>query len=173
MDPDLFDIERKKLFHLWPDVETISYSIAPYINRFKQDKAAIVIVNDLKGENASDFLDKCDRIVRVNVVNEYDNENPDVEVMKDIFNKNTEKFKDKIVQGFQIKDRDVVCIDKSACTVEKLELYYKAVKSGGIFCGNGHDTMAVKQALSSFRRKNKIGSPILIANKVTWFWYKR
>lgn len=172
MDPELFDIERKKLFHLWPDVESISYSITPYIKRLKRDKLALVVVNDLKGENSVDFLDNCDKIAKINVVNNYDDLNPDVDTIKELFNQNTSKRKE-IQRGFEIKERDVVCIDKSACTVENLELYYKAVKSGGIFCGNGHNEHAVKEALSNFRRTNKIGSPILIANKVTWFWYKR
>jgi len=172
MDPELFDIERKKLFHLWPDADSISYSIIPYVKRIKKDKLALVIVNDLKGENSVDFLNNCDKIVKINVANQYDDSNPNTEAMKELFDVNTSKHKE-IQKGFEIKDRDVVCIEKSACTVEKLELYYKAVKSGGIFCGNGHDTTAVKQALNTFRRNNKIGSPILISNRTTWFWYKR
>jgi len=49
---------------------------------------------------------------------------------------------------------------------------YSYVNPSGIFAGNNHNDMAVKEALGKFRREGKIGIPILVANGI-WFWYKR
>ena len=35
------------------------------------------------------------------------------------------------------------------------------------------ETNKVKEALTSFRRSSKIGTPIQVANRSVWFWYKR
>ena len=172
-NPEFFDIENKKLFGLWPHDQLISKGMNPYLRRVRQDKLAMLIVGDLNGESTYDFLSENDKIIKANVVNIYD-DTVESQTMKDLFAKNTDKFKGKIDKGIsKDKQRDIVCIDKSDCTVANLELYYSNVKQGGIFCGNGHDLTEVKTALSEFRRKVKIGTPIQICHKTIWFWYVR
>jgi ribosomal protein L7Ae-like RNA K-turn-binding protein len=172
-DPEFFDIENKKLFGIWPHDQLISKGINPYVKRIRQDKIAMLVVGDHKGESVYDFLSDNEKIVKINVVNVHDDIS-ESQTLKELFKKNTEKFANKIDKGIsKDKQRDVVCIDKTACTAENLELYYQNVKRGGIFCGNGHGTQEVKVALSEFRRKIKIGTPIQICHKNIWFWYAR
>ena len=167
MNPEFFDIEEKKTFGMWPHDQLISVGINPYIKRIREDKIAMSIVGDLRGESTIHFLENNAKIVKINVVN-FD------ETYKSIFDKNTNGHKSRIDFGLsKDKKRDVVCIDKDACTPENLELYYQNVKQGGIFCGNGHETTEVKEALSQFRRKVKIGTPIQVCHKTIWFWYVR
>lgn len=167
MNPEFFDIEEKKMFGIWPHDQLISVGINPYIKRIREEKIAMAIVGDLRGESTVHFLENNPKIVKINVVNVGDTH-------KSIFEKNTEGYKSKIDFGLsKDKKRDIVCIDKDACTIDNLELYYQNVKQGGIFCGNGHDTIEVKQALNEFRRKVKIGTPIQIAHRTIWFWYVR
>jgi hypothetical protein len=169
MNPEFFDIEEKKTFGLWPHDELISVGINPYIKRIREEKIAMAIVGDLRGESTVHFLENSSKIVKINVVNNYAEEH-----LKTIFNKNIEGYKSKIDLGLsRDKKRDVVCIDKDACTAENLELYYQNVKHGGIFCGNAHDSIQVKQALNEFRRKVKIGTPIQVCHRTIWFWYVR
>lgn len=172
-NPEFFDVENKKLFGMWPHDQLISKGMNPYLRRVRQDKLAMLIVGDLNGESTYDFLSENDKIIKANVVNIYD-DTVESQTMKDLFTKNTDKFKGKIDKGIsKDKQRDIVCIDKSACTAANLELYYANVKQGGIFCGNGHDTTEVKTALTEFRRKVKIGTPIQVCHKTIWFWYVR
>jgi len=171
-DPELFDIETLKNMNMWPNQELISRGIIPYIKRIRKEKIAIAIIGDPKGENAVDILDNTNRIVKINIVNNY-GDSPNAEVLKSVFSKNTERYKNIIDLGFGKKERDVICFDKSACTVENLVQYYDCVKSGGIVCGNGHNTEEVKKSLTEFRRTNRIGTPIQISYLTTWFWYKR
>jgi len=55
---------------------------------------------------------------------------------------------------------------------EDLSKDYSMLESHGIFCGNDHNTIPVKEKLGKFRREEKIGTPILVANGI-YFWYKR
>lgn len=172
MNPDFFDIEEKKQFGLWPHGDLISTGIIPYAKRIKETRLAMGIVGDLRGEDVYNFLENVPNIVKMNVVNRYDTE--EEKALQQIFKKNTANHNSKIGFGLtRDKQRDIVCIEKNACTVENLVLFYQNVKSGGIFCGNGHDTEEVKKALLEFRRNEKIGTPILVCYRTIWFWYKR
>lgn len=62
---------------------------------------------------------------------------------------------------------DVVITDN-----EDLTRDYSMLVSTGIFCGPNHNEMTVKEKLGKFRRDQKIGTPILVANGI-YFWYKR
>lgn len=169
MNPEFFDIEQKKTFGLWPHGDLISMGINPYIKRIKEDRVVMAIVGDLRGEDVFNFFENNPKIIKFNVVNKYDDEN-----LRTIFNKNTSAHKSKIGFGLdKDKQRDVVCIEKSSCTLDNLVLYYNNVKSGGIFCGNGHDDQQVKSVLTEFRRTEKIGTPIQVCHRTIWFWYKR
>ena len=172
MNPEYFDIEMQKTMNMWPNEGLISRGIIPYLKRIRQDKIAILILGDLKGENAVDMADNVSKIAKINVVNEYD-ENPDSETLKQVLSKNINQHKSIISLGFSKKERDVVCFDESACTVDNLKLYYDCVKSGGIVCGNGHSSTGVRDSLTQFRRELRIGTPIQVSYLTTWFWIKR
>jgi hypothetical protein len=170
MNPENFDIEEKKMFGLWPHGDLISYGMNPYVKRIREDRIVVGIVGDLRGEDVFNFLENNPKIIKINVVNEYSSDDN----LKALFDKNTSNYKSKIGFGLE-KDklRDVVCIEKNACTLDNLVLYYNNVKSGGIFCGNGHETNEVKAALREFRRTQKIGTPIQVCYRTVWFWVKR
>jgi hypothetical protein len=170
-DPEYFDIEQRKLFGIWPHDQLISKGMNPYVRRLKHDRIAMLIVGDLKGESIYGFLSENPKIIKMNVVNVYDQT---TEQLKSVYDKNTNTFTSKLTRGIsRDKKRDVVCIDSISCTVDNLELYYQNTKSGSIFCGNGHDTQTIKDILNQFRRKNRIGTPMLVCDKTVWFWYVR
>jgi hypothetical protein len=169
MNPEFFTIEQRKEFSMWPDMDLISRGIIPYVNRLRFDTITVTIKSDMKGENIVDLLDNCKKISKIYYSNDYTDID---ERVKAAFNKNTEPYADKIAE-VKGKKVNVVCIDKSACNAERLALYYENLVTGGIFCGNGHEFIAVKEALSGFRRSKKIGTPIDVANRAVWFWIKR
>lgn len=166
LDPENFDIETKKQMGMFPQSDMISRGMIPYAKRIKSDTIAIAVIGDDKGENTVDFLENVAKIVKVNLVVDA--------VEYDVLQKNLAPFKGKI--DFWLtkdKQRDIVCIDRSVCTEENLIKYYENVKHGGIFCGNGHEHVDVKEALTKFRRQSKIGTPIQVSNRSIWFWYVR
>jgi len=178
MNPEHFDIENLKIFGMWPNQNFISRGIVPYIRRIRKDKVYVAVVGDLKGESVVDMLETCDKIEKIYVINNY--EGDEAELMKSIFTKNIKNLKNKLVmkndiESLKSKDSlpDVVCVDDTSCTVDNLLLSYEITPSGGIFCGNGHETVKVKTALNEFRRQNKIGTPIQVSNRTVWFWPKR
>ena len=168
MNPEYFDIENLKMFGMWPHQNFISRAISPYAKRVRKEKVSILIVGDNKGEQCIDFLDLCnDKIQKISVIT-----NGDDELIKAIFAKNT-KGRDEIVDTNLEDTFDIICINEHSCTEETLKKYYDLLPSNGIFCGNGHETNKVKEALTNFRRNSKIGTPIQVANRLVWFWYKR
>lgn len=168
-DPNLFDIEQKKLFGLYPHDQMLSVAMNPYLKRIKHSTIAMLVVGDSLGENIVDFLDSNPKIVKLNYVNEKTGEE-----ISTVFQKNIKPYLGKLQVGIEKgKERDVVCIGESSCTAEALALYYPFVKHGGIFCGNGHEKTEVKEALTAFRRNSKIGTPIQVCHRTTWFWYVR
>lgn len=164
MNPEDFPIQQKIELGLWPDTQIISYSLVPYINRMKQDKITIMIVGDSKGESAYDFLTRCPKVVKISCV-----END--EQYKSVFETNTKAFGDKVSTD-EIGQTELVCL-VGTLTDDRLKKYYPFVKSGGIFAGNNHELAETKEHLNKYRRFTKIGTPILVANKTTWFWNKR
>jgi hypothetical protein len=71
---------------------------------------------------------------------------------------------------FNIDDNgkyDVVITDGN-----NLSKDYSYINPSGIFVGDNHNDIPVKEALGKFRREEKIGIPIHVANGI-WFWYKR
>lgn len=171
MNPEYFDIKNLKMFGMWPHQSFISRGIAPYINRIRKDKVSVVIIGDNKGEHSVDLLDLCgDKIEKIYVVNQKNDD-----LIEALFKTNT-KDHDKIVTRVKILEDDtfdVWCVDEHSCDLETLKTIYPLIPSNAIFCGNGHETIKVKEALTSFRRSSKIGTPIQVANRCIWFWYKR
>lgn len=171
MDPESFEIAQLRAMGMWPSSSMISRGIIPYINRINKDKIKITIVGDLKGDSTVDILENCPKVFRIYVINSYGSDESSQNYKK-LFDANTKEYKDKI-KFKSDRDSDVVCVDERSCTSDNLTLYYKLVKSGGIFCGNGHEYVPVKEELSKFRREVKIGTPIQVSNRAVWFWYKR
>lgn len=170
-DPDFFEISQLKTMGMWPASTMTSRGIIPYVNRIRKDKIKITVVGDLKGDTVLDLLENCPKIFRLYVVNQYSDDEKS-QTYKKLFETNTKEFASKIRHKSD-KESDVVCIDQSACTSENLKLYYPLVKSGGIFCGNGHEYVPVKDELNKFRREVRIGTPIQVSNRAVWFWVKR
>ena len=178
MNHEHFDIENLKMFGMWPHQNFISRGIVPYIKRIGKDKVYVAVIGDLKGESIVDMLETCDKIEKIYVINKY--EGDDAETIKSIFAKNTKNLKGKLVMKNSIEELkskenlpDVVCVNDITCTVDNLLLSYEITPSNGIFCGNGHETLKVKTALTEFRRQSKIGTPIQVSNRAIWFWNKR
>ena len=179
MNPEYFDIENLKIFGMWPHQNFISRGIVPYIKRIRKDKVYVAVIGDLKGESIVDMLETTgDKIEKVYVINKY--ESDDADLIKAVFAKNTKNLKGKLVMKNDIESLkskeslpDVVCVNDMTCTVENLMLSYDITPSGGIFCGNGHETVTVKTALTEFRRQSKIGTPIQVSNRAIWFWTMR
>lgn len=170
-DPELFEIEQLKAMGMWPSTTMTSRGIIPYVNRMRVEKLRITVVGDLKGDTTVDLLENCPKITRIFVVNNYEDDEKS-QAYKKLFEVNTKAYKDKI-RFKSDRESSVVCIDQSACTSDNLKLYYNLLKSGGIFCGNGHEYVPVKDELSKFRREVKIGTPIQVSNRAVWFWIKR
>jgi hypothetical protein len=167
MNPEYFDIENLKMFGMWPNGLMLSKGIVPYIKR-KGTDLKINMIDDMKGENTFDILENCPNVKKVYLYNSITDENYEKALKSNLKgfpgNKiNTRKLAD---------DADFVCVHRSSCDPDKLKVYYDQLKSGGIFCGSDHDTDQVKVALTSFRRSNKIGTPIQISNRTIWFWIK-
>lgn len=167
LDPENFTVKQRKDLGMWPDLSLISPAMIPYLNRMRSDSLTMLIAGDKKGENIADFAENVKKLSKITVLNKDSTEDE-----KKVFAENTAGVTNL---SFDVIDEpvDIVCVVDNACTEENLVLIYEAVKHGGIFCGNGHDTTKVKEELTKFRRHTKIGTPIMVANRVVWFWYKR
>jgi len=165
-DPDFFEIKTLKQMGLWPTEKMVSRELAPYIRRMNKP-VSILEVGHKKGENAIDLMENCNvgLYQGVKQVKEYE----------PVLQKNT---KDGVSPAFVVTDEpigpesDVIIFDCDTNLELFLEQYYPYLRKGGIICGNGHDTMRVKAAITTFRRKNKISVPINVATGTVWFWYK-
>jgi hypothetical protein len=178
LDPTQFSITQSKASALWPPSDLVAHAIFPYLRRMKQDKLTIVDVGAMKGENAMYLLEKdtTNKIEKIYGITSFDPEKAaegHFAVYEKLFDTNV-KNESRIVLTSPQQDElvDVVCIHSQSDLSTNLETYYNLVKVGGIFCGNDHHLTEVKLALNTFRRKNKIGIPILVANG-SWFWVKR
>lgn len=177
-DPEFFDINTSKQMGMWPAPNQMSTSIIPYIKRMRIDKPSVFFYGVLKGDDLIDILEKTNVIAFG-----YDKFKPDIDGQPyvETRKKNIKDF-DSICRGRYntiddplkyMKYFDVVLVNMHENLDYNLKDAYDTVKSNGIFAGNFHDVDRVKASLGEFRRNNKIGTPISIANKTVWFWYKR
>jgi hypothetical protein len=167
LDPENFTVAQRKQFGMWPDANMISLAMIPYIKRMRTDSVTMLIAGDKKGENIVDFVENVNKFSNITVLNKDCTEDE-----KRVFQENT---KDISILSYDVLKEpvNIVCVADNACTEQNLVLLYEAVKQGGIFCGNGHETNPVKTELNKFRRNSRIGTPIMIANRTIWFWNKR
>jgi len=167
-DPELFTVQESKMMGIWPPSDIVSHGLLPYIKRLRVDKVSILEVGVHKGENAIQMLsnDERERIGMIYGIFYGDKK------IKEILQKNTAN-ESRFSMDVPNEDFDVVIINSECKNLTgKMEKYYNKVKSNGIFCGNNHDKKHVKEALVDFRRRCKIGTPILVSNG-SFFWYKR
>lgn len=170
MNPELLSITQSKEMGLWAPGNFSSFGVLPYIKRLKKPKIKILDVGVQKGENAyflfeSDRDNKIEKIVGI----KYD------ETFDSLLEENLKNYKERFSLELDDSKFDVVCINTDT-TKENLDkvfaLYYDKVNSNGIFCGNNHSQVKVKDALSQLRRTKKIGIPINVSFD-NFFWYAR
>lgn len=170
MNPELLSITQSKEMGLWAPGNFSSFGILPYIKRLKKPKIKILDVGVQKGENAyflfeSDRDNKIEKIVGI----KYD------ETFDSLLEENLKNYKERFSLELDDSKFDVVCINTDT-TKENLDkvfaLYYDKVNSNGIFCGNNHSQVKVKDALSQLRRTKRIGIPINVSFD-NFFWYAR
>lgn len=170
MDPELFSIAQAKEVGLWPPGNIVAHGVLPYILRLKTNNLAILDVGCMKGENAIYMLEK-DTKLKIEKIYGIVSVEEGKQDYKDILKQNT-KDNTRFTLNYKDQPVDVVCIHSQSDLDNTLEKYYDKVKSHGIFCGNEHGTIRVREALGRFRRNKKIGTPINVSNDC-WFWYKR
>lgn len=166
LNPELFSITQSKEMGMWPPSDLTADSMYPYIKRMP-NKVSFLDVGIMKGENIFRLLE-IDERKKI----EYVYGIKTTEDFNDLINKNLNTNDEKIVLTCPKEPVDIVSINSKIDLDKSLEIYYPYVKKNGIFCGNNHNETSVKEALSRFRRKNKIGTPISVALD-TWFWYVR
>lgn len=174
MDPDLFSIVQSKEMGIWPPGNSLAHGIFPYIKRYRSDNITILDVGCMKGENAIHILEKDEnkKIEKIyGVISPVEGEEGYKPEYKDVLKQNT-KDNSRFTLNYKDQKVDIVCIHSQTNLEVTLKKYYDKVKSHGIFCGNEHGTIRVREALNKFRREVKIGTPISVANDC-WFWYVR
>lgn len=174
MDPELFSIAQSKEIGVWPPGNIVAHGIFPYILRLKPSTITILDVGCMKGENAIYMLDKDEKkkIEKIyGVVSPTEGQEGYKPEYKDILKQNT-KDNPRFTLNYKDQQVDVVCIHANSDLDASLRKYYNKVKHNGIFCGNEHGTIRVREALSKFRREVKIGTPINVSNDC-WFWWVR
>jgi 2-polyprenyl-3-methyl-5-hydroxy-6-metoxy-1,4-benzoquinol methylase len=171
MNPELLSITQSKEMGVWPPGDAVFVKgIYPYIKRLKIESVKVLDVGCMKGEISSYLLelDETEKIKKIDLVISGGEKDFEKVLAENI------KGQSKLSIIKEASDEyDVVMINANAKNLDKtMRKYYSKLKSNGIFCGNDHNSPRVKEALSSFRREDKIGTPILVTNG-SWFWYKR
>lgn len=167
LDPNAMTIEQKKTMGLWPEPTLAAHGIIPYARRLtkRQNRPLRVLdIGTMRGENVVFLNDQLD-VEYFCVI--HSNSTPQI---KEIYAKNTAHLSN-IMEDFPKQEFDIVCIDAHSNLDKMLPKYYNYTRSGGIFCGNEHELVPVKEALGKFRRSSRIGTPINVSNEC-WFWIK-
>lgn len=183
MDPTRFGVEQLKQMGMWPPGDIAGLGLLPYIKRIKANDLKFLEVGVGKGENASYILENTQPDVRGNCkistyYGMYANSESETEKEFDDVLQNNMKapWFDRFRLGFTWDDKDkfdIVCVNSHCENLDfQLNLNYNYLKSGGIYCGNDHALVHVKEALNKFRRDKKIGELIHVS-RGSWFWYKR
>lgn len=174
LNPTQFSITQSKEMGLWPPGDVAGLGVWPYIKRHRESNLIVLDVGVMKGENVVYLLEKDtnNKIEKICGVVSYDPQRKqEFENYETILKTNTEGMA-RFSLDYSGEPAHVVCVHADSELDTNLEKYYSVVKSNGIFCGNDHHSPRVKEALTNFRRKNKIGTPIMVSTGC-WFWIKR
>ena len=176
LNPELLSITQSKQMGMWPNGNTVADQMYPYVKRMKEPTVKILDIGDPRGENAYRFLelDQKGKIDTIDIVQVFLSKplSAELDALRAENLKACGPKKVHVVTEKKVGYYDLVCVNSESGLDTTLDMYYNSLKSGGIFCGNNHGHHPVKEALVAFRKKNKIGTPILTAFDV-WFWYKR
>jgi SAM-dependent methyltransferase len=164
IDPDKLTVREKKLLGMWPPQDSVAHAITPYIKRMSGE-IDVLDIGVGKGENIVYLHENAPNISKIYGLS-HSNE------FEEILVRNMEGL-DKVDRQYDHRQTSVVMVSMNdAVNAELLSMYYAKVKPSGIFAGDFHTEPYVKEALSKFRRKDKIGHPIQVVNRTIWFWKK-
>lgn len=170
MNPELLSITQSKELGIWAPGNLSSFGVLPYIKRLKKPKIRILDVGVDRGENAFLLFDsnrgnKIEKIVGIKYSDEFDS----------LLEINLKDYEERFSLELDDSKFDVVCINTGTSkeNLDKVfDMYYDRVNSNGIFCGNNHSQIYVKESLSKLRRNKKIGIPINVSFD-NFFWNVR
>lgn len=172
INPDFFSVSQSKEMGLWPPGESnFVKGMYPYVKKINSESIKILDVGCMKGEVSIYMLeiDTSNKIEKIDLIVS-GGQKEFVQILSDNI-KDIEKL--KMLQDVSDVEYDVVMINSACENLEKtMRKYYHKVKKNGLFCGNNHDDIKVKNALTTFRREDRIGIPINVSIG-SWFWYKR
>jgi hypothetical protein len=190
-DEDFMTIEE--LGDKWPYDWVSTKGLAPYIKRLGDDVVGIE-VGTCRAESTSYLLEKCPNIMRIFTIDPYKSyQDWNGEITQDVIDKfmkaakkNLKPYGDRVrmirepsleaTNNFTDTLVDFVFIDGDhsyEATLADCEAYYPFLKKGGFFCGHDYANLdSVRKAVTDFREKNKITSPINLSTNSTFFWYK-
>lgn len=190
-DEDFMTI--KELGDKWPYDWVSTRGLAPYIKRLGEDVVGIEI-GTCRAESTAYLLEKCPNIQRIFTIDPYkgyDDWNGEitqetVDKFMKVAKTNLKPYGDRVrmiretsgdaVKNFTDTQVDFIFVDGDHsydATLADCEAYYPFLKKGGFFCGHDYSSIqAVHDAISHFRDKNNITSPINLSTNSTFFWYK-
>lgn len=190
-DEDFMTI--KELGDKWPYDWVSTRGLAPYIKRLGDDVVGIEI-GTCRAESTAFLLEKCPNIQRIFTVDPYkayDDWNGEitqetVDRFMKIAKANLKPYKDRVrmiretsneaTNNFTGTLVDFIFVDGDHSyeqTLADCEAYYPFLKEGGLFCGHDYSSIeAVARAVTDFREKHGITSPINLSTNSTFFWYK-
>jgi predicted O-methyltransferase YrrM len=190
-DEDFMTI--KELGGKWPYDWVSTRGLAPYVKRLG-DKVVGIEIGTCRAESTAYLLEKCpniDKIYTVDPYKAYDDWNGEItqetvdKFMKVAkanlkpYGKRFEMVREQSVNAadkFDNDSFDFIFVDGDHsydATLADCIRYYPKLKKGGLFCGHDYSSIeAVYRAVTDFREKNKISSPINLSTNSTFFWYK-
>jgi len=175
MNPETFDVQKLKLFGMWPPANLIAADIMPYIRRMKVDNVTIGIFGDTRGENVVAFAEN-NESKKINKI--YWTDYPGTEICKSNLKSAEENVPNIITDNRDILEKALhICVIDSSF-FDRVDIdtilprMYESVKDGGMFVGGGHDNESIKAKVKLFRQQLKITAPISVVNRHIWFWNK-
>jgi predicted O-methyltransferase YrrM len=193
-DTDFMTVDELEKETGWPLDWTSVKGLYPYISRLKGDKIKGIEIGTCRGESAYLILSECPNVSKLYCIDPFLGYNDwagelNQETMskfEEIASKNLSKFENRVkivkkkstdaIHDFKDNSVDFIFVDgdhSREATYTDLCLYYRKLKTGGIFSGHDYHLPEVRQALNDFRDEYKCRIPIQMTSNSVWFWYKR